>query len=82
VKLNGLALTKICKKFDKCAKCDTKSKLVDKKKHRMRSDTICELEKKITSAYAKTFENGDEYKAKVHLTHTLSSGFSNKRKMF
>jgi len=81
VKLNALAFTKICKKFDKRAQCETKSKLIQKTLWKERSKEIAGLEKDIIRVYADIFESGDIFKAKVQLSHTLTAAVKNS-KMF
>merc|ERR1719219_45313 len=69
VKLNAVAFTKICKKFDKRAQCKTKGKLVQKSLWKKRSAEIADLERDIIKVYANTFEDGDIFKGKVQLSH-------------
>jgi len=81
-KLNALAFTKICKKFDKRAQCKTKSKLIQKALWKERSEEIADLEKDIIRVYADSFENGDIFRGKVQLSHTLTATVKSSRKMF
>jgi len=82
VKLNALAFTKICKKFDKRAQCKTKGKLIQKSLWKKRSEEIAALEKDIIKVYADTYKDGDMFKAKVQLIHTLTASVKNSRRMF
>jgi len=82
VKLNAVAFTKICKKFDKRAQCKTKGKLVQKSLWKKRSAEIADLERDIIKVYADTFEDGDIFKGKVQLSHTLTSSTKNSNRMF
>jgi len=82
VKLNALAFTKICKKFDKRAQCKTKGKLIQKTLWKKRSEEIAGLEKDIIKVYSDTFEDGDMFKGKVQLIHTLTASVKNSSRMF
>jgi len=82
VRINAVAITMICKKFDRRTGLDTKQFVMEDSQVKKRSHTIHAIEKRIVDEYAEVFEFGNVNKAKVHLMNTLTAKPRNHDKRF
>merc|ERR1719357_2164485 len=82
VRINAVAITMICKKFDKRTGFVTKQLVMEDSLVKKRSHTIHVIEKRIVDEYAEVFEDGNVNKAKVHLMNTLTARPRNDDKRF